>query len=84
MRACLQRFGLEALPLHKPARQTTAAFLDGLRGELERGAFLLPCIHAGEHWVCLGAWRDGRIGLVDSFFGKLGAALWCGLPPGLG
>src|SRR5205823_4920582 len=66
LRACLRRFGLDARPIRKPARQATAAFLDGLREELDRGAFLLPCIHAGEHWVCLGAWQDGRIGLVDS------------------
>jgi hypothetical protein len=84
LRACLRRFGLGAHPLRKPARQATAAFLDGLRGEFDRGAFLLPCIHAGEHWVCVGAWQDGRIGLVDSYFGQLGLARGSGLSPGLG
>jgi hypothetical protein len=82
--ACLRRLGLDACPLRKRARQPTAAFLDGLRAELEQGAFLLPCIHAGEHWVCLGAWQGGRAGLVDSFFGRRGAALWQDLAPGLG
>jgi hypothetical protein len=70
LRACLRRLGLAARAVRKPARQTTAAFFEGLRGEFERGAFLIPCVHGGEHWVCLGGWRAGRVGLVDSFFDR--------------
>jgi hypothetical protein len=82
--ACLQRLGLEARHVRKPARQSTAAFLDGLRGEFDRGAYLIPCIHGAEHWVCLGAWQDGRVGLVDSFFGRWRPSSWRDLCPGLG
>jgi hypothetical protein len=65
---CLGRLGLEAQIIHKPRRQSTRTFLHRLRGEFLRGAFLLPCIHGAEHWVCLGAWQDGRVAVVDSFF----------------
>jgi hypothetical protein len=82
--ACLRRLGLEACHLRKPARQGTVAFLDSLRGEFDRGAFLLPCIHGAEHWVCLGSWQDGRVGLVDSFFGRWRPSSWRDLCPGLG
>jgi hypothetical protein len=84
LRACLQRLGLGVHTVRKRARQSTAAFLDSMGRDLEQGAFLLPCIHAGEHWVCLGAWQDGRVGLVDSFFGKEEVSLWHNLSPGLG
>ncbi len=67
---CLHRLGLQAQIIHKPARQSTHAFLRGLRGEFLRGAFLLPCIHGAEHWVCLGAYQDGRVAVVDSFFDR--------------
>jgi hypothetical protein len=69
LRACLRALGLEPRALRKARRTSTAAFLDGLRQEFERGAFLLPCIGRGEHWVCVGAWRGGRAAVVDSFFG---------------
>jgi hypothetical protein len=82
--ACLRRLGLEARHVRKAARQSTAAFLDGLRAEFDRGAFLIPCIHGAEHWVCLGAWQDGRVGLVDSFFGRWRPSDWRDLCPGLG
>jgi hypothetical protein len=84
LRACLRRLGLEVCPLRKPGRQSTRAFLDGLRPEFAQGAFLLPCIYAGEHWVCLGAWQEGRAGVVDSFFGQQGPCVWPNLAPGLG
>jgi hypothetical protein len=65
---CLHRLGLDAQLIHKRRRQSTGAFLRRLRDEFQRGAFLLPCIHGAEHWVCLGAWHDGRVAVVDSFF----------------
>lgn len=83
LRACLTRLGLEVCPLRKPGRQATVDFLDGLRGEFARGAFLIPCIHDGLHWVCLGAWSGGRAGLVDSFFDNRGEP-YAELSPGLG
>lgn len=68
LRTCLRRLGLEARLVCKPKRQSTTTFLDRLAGEFARGAFLIPCIRNAEHWVCVGAWQDGRVGLVDSFF----------------
>jgi hypothetical protein len=65
---CLHQLGLEARIIHKRRRQSTHAFFRGLRAEFLRGAFVLPCIHGAEHWVCLGAWNDGRVAVVDSFF----------------
>jgi hypothetical protein len=70
LRTCLRRLGLEARLLRKPARQPTADFLDGLAKEFARGAFLVPCVRDAVHWVCIGAWQDGRVGLVDSFFDR--------------
>jgi hypothetical protein len=83
LRTCIGRLGLEAVSL-EPPRHSTSAFLDGLKPEFDHGAFLLPCIYAGGHWVCVGAWLDRRVGLVDSFFGARAAALWPDLPRGLG
>src|SRR5262245_9810919 len=68
LRTCLQRIGLQPALLRKPARQKTAAFLDTLQKEFARGSFLVPCIRAAEHWVCIGSWQEGRVGLVDSYF----------------
>ncbi len=82
LRACLARVGLQPRPVRKPARQGTAAFLDSLRPAFDQGAFLVPCIFGGEHWVCIGAWRDGRVGMVDSFFDSRG--FYAELSPGLG
>jgi hypothetical protein len=77
---CLQRLGFEARHVTKPRKQRTAAFLDELRPELERdGAFLLPCLYGGDHWVCLGAWDGERAWVVDSFYGKT----WSWAPRGL-
>lgn len=86
LRTCLRRFGFEARALRKPARQSTAAFLDRLAPEFAAGAFLLPCVRAAEHWVCVGAWQDGRVGLVDSFFDRRRPGGEPGKPllPGLG
>jgi hypothetical protein len=86
LRTCLRRLGLEASLLRKPARQPTAAFLDRLEGEFARGAFLIPCVRGAEHWVCVGAWHAGRVGLVDSFFDRRRPGGEPGLPlvPGLG
>jgi hypothetical protein len=67
---CLHRLGLEAEIVNKPRRQSTRAFLRGLRGEFSRGAFVLPCVHGAEHWVCLGAWQEERAAVVDSFFDR--------------
>ena len=83
LRACLERLGLEARAVRKPMRQTTAAFLDGLRPAFEQGAFLVPCIFGAEHWVCVGAWHQGRIDFVDSFFDR-SARAHGDLSPGLG
>jgi hypothetical protein len=82
--ACLNRLGLHARQICKPARQSTAAFFDSLRRDFDEGAYLVPCIHGGEHWVCLGAWQDGRMGMVDSFFDRRQPSPWCDLSPGLG
>jgi hypothetical protein len=82
--ACLTRLGFEPVTLHKPARQTTTDFLEEHSSEFAHGAFLLPCIHAGEHWVCVGAWQEGRVGLIDSFFGQTRSSVWPTLSPGLG
>jgi hypothetical protein len=54
----------------KKKKQSTAAFFDELRPELEQGAFLLPCLYGGRHWVCLGAWDGERAWVVDSYYGK--------------
>ncbi|MFO0928888.1 MAG: hypothetical protein U0736_18020 [Gemmataceae bacterium] len=70
LRICLQSMGLQPALLRKPARQKTAAFLDSLATEFARGAFLLPCVRNAEHWVCVGGWHEGRVGLVDSFFDR--------------
>lgn len=67
---CLRRLGLQTQRLRKPARQPTAEFLDGLADEFAQGAFLVPCVRGAEHWVCVGAWQDGRVGLIDSFFDR--------------
>jgi hypothetical protein len=68
--ACLERLGLEPRFICKSKRQSTVRFLHGLRKEFLRGAFLLPCIHGGEHWVCIGACQDGRVAIIDSFFDR--------------
>jgi hypothetical protein len=82
--ACLRSLGLDARTIRKPRRQSTQGFLDGLRADFDQGAFLIPCIYGAEHWVCLGAWLEGRIGLVDSFFDRWRPAPWRDLCPGLG
>jgi hypothetical protein len=69
--------------IRKPARQSTTAFLDGLRGAFDDGAFLVPCIHGALHWVLIGAWHAGRVGMVDSFFNGQGGT-FADLSPGLG
>jgi hypothetical protein len=83
LRACLDRLGLEVRQVRKPARQSTAAFLDRLRPAFDQGAFLVPCIFAAEHWVCVGAWHMGRVAVVDSFFDSR-RGLYADLSPGLG
>jgi len=83
LRGCLTMLGLEAKEIRKPKRKTTAAFLAGLADELAQGAFLVPCIMRAEHWVVMGAYKDGAAGVVDSFFdGKRKRA--CDLTHGLG
>lgn len=86
LRTCLRRLGFEAKLVRKPRRETTAAFFDRLSGEFARGGFILPCVRGGQHWVCVGAWKDGRIGLVDSFFDRRRPRSDPGQPliPGLG
>jgi hypothetical protein len=83
LRTCLARLGLDVCSLRRSARQSTAQWLDELRPDLDGGAFLIPCIHGGIHWVCLGAWIGGRVGLVDSFFVGRGRP-YADLSPGLG
>jgi hypothetical protein len=70
LRACLRRLGMTVRIVRKPVRQATTTFLDRLANEFARGAFLLPCIRGAQHWVCVGAWQDGRVSLVDSFFDR--------------
>ena len=68
LRSCLAGLGFDPEEVVKPARMSTTRFLDSLRDELDAGAFLVPCIRKAEHWVCIGAWERGRIGMVDSYF----------------
>lgn len=86
LRACLRRLGFETRALRKRRREPTAEFLDRLAPEFARGAFLLPCVRAAEHWVCVGAWQNGRVGLIDSFFDRRRPTAEKGkaLCPGLG
>lgn len=86
LRTCLRRLGFEPRLLRKKRRESTREFLDGLRSEFARGAFLIPCVRDAEHWVCVGSWQDGRIGMVDSFFErrKPGTDPGKQLVPGLG
>jgi hypothetical protein len=81
---CLSRLGFQAQPLTKRRKQRTAAFLDKLRPELDRGAFLLPCLYGWQHWVCMGAWDGERAWVVDSYHGKDWYWTPRGLPPSLG
>jgi hypothetical protein len=76
----LRRFGfkVEPEPRPKPKNQPTAAFLEGMRPELEQGAFLLPCVYGGGHWVCLGAWDGERAWVVDSYDGDDGSLNFSG------
>lgn len=83
LRDCLRRLGLEVRPLRKPARQSTGDFLESLTPQFAGGAFLLPCARKAEHWVCVGAWRDGRAAVIDSYFDRWRPA-WHDLSPGLG
>jgi hypothetical protein len=83
LRGCLAMLGLEAKELRKPKRKTTAAFLAGLADEFAQGAFLVPCILTAEHWVVVGAYKDGAAGVVDSFFDGKRKREW-DLSPGLG
>jgi hypothetical protein len=86
LRACLRRLGLEVRILRKPAKQLTSTFLDRLAPEFARGAFLVPCVRGASHWVCVGGWQDGRVGLVDSFYDRRRPCVEAGKPlvPGLG
>ena len=86
LRTCLRRMGLDPQLLRKPRRLPTATFLDRLAGEFARGAFLIPCIRGAAHWVCVGAWKDGRVGMVDSFYDRRRPVHEVGKPlvPGLG
>ena len=70
LRSCLAGLGFDPEEVVKPARMSTTRFLDSLRGEFDDGAFLLPCIRKAEHWVCVGAWEQGRAGMVDSYFAR--------------
>jgi len=84
LRDCLEGLGLEVRALRKPARQATGDFLEGLAPQFARGAFLLPCARKAEHWVCVGAWQEGRAAVVDSFYDRWRPASWQDLSPGLG
>jgi hypothetical protein len=81
---CLTRLGFQAEPITKPRKQRTAAFLDKLRPDLDKGAFLLPCLYGWQHWACLGAWDGERAWVVDSYYGKDWYWTPRGLPPSLG
>ena len=70
LRSCLTGLGFDAEEVAKPGRTSTTRFLDSLRDEFDAGGFLLPCVRKAEHWVCLGAWEQGRVGVVDSFFDR--------------
>ncbi|MFO0878634.1 MAG: hypothetical protein U0840_14935 [Gemmataceae bacterium] len=86
LRTCLRRLGFDPRLLRKPRRQSTRDFLDGLTSEFARGSYLLPCIRDAEHWVCVGTWQGGRVGMVDSFFDRRRPGTEPGKPlvPGLG
>jgi hypothetical protein len=84
LRKGLECLGFEVEHRKKPKKQSTAAFLEGLRPELEQGAFLLPCLYEGTHWVCLGAWNGKRAWVVDSYYGKDWSWTPRGMPPSLG
>jgi hypothetical protein len=77
-------FETEPEPRTKPKKLRTAVFLDDLRPEMDQGAFLLPCLYGGGHWVCLGAWDGERAWLVDPYYGKGWYETPRGLPPSLG
>jgi hypothetical protein len=83
MRACLSQLGLDPKEVRKPKRWSTEAFLNRFTDDLAQGAFLIPCILTAEHWVLLGSWRNGQVGLVDSFFDGKQRRRW-DLSPGLG
>ena len=70
LRSCFIGLGFDAEEIAKPTRMSTTRFLDSLREDLDEGAFLIPCIRKAEHWVCIGAWEEGRVGMVDSFFAR--------------
>ncbi len=82
----LDCLGFETEPKYrtKPENKPTAAFLDEFLPDLDRGAFLLPCLYGGMHWVCLGAWDGKRAWVVDSYYGKDWYWTPRGLPPSLG
>jgi hypothetical protein len=84
LRKGLESLGFDVEHRKKPKKQSTAAFLEELRPELEQGAFLLPCLYGGTHWVCLGAWDGKRAWVVDSYHGKDWYWTTRGLPPSLG
>jgi hypothetical protein len=71
----LRRLGFEVEKQCRSKRkgQSTAAFLNDLREELDKGAFLLPCRNGGNHWVCMGAWDGQRAGVIDSCYGHDGS-----------
>lgn len=66
----LNRLGFNARRIKKRTKQSTAAFLDQLRPELEQSAFLLADLYGECHWVCLGAWDGERAWVVDSYHGR--------------
>jgi hypothetical protein len=68
LRSCLAGLGLDAEEVVKPSRMSTTRFLDSLRGAFGEGGFLIPCVRKAAHWVCVGAWEQGRVGVVDSYF----------------
>jgi hypothetical protein len=70
LRSCLIGLGFDAEEVGKSARMSTPRFLDSLRGEFDAGGFLIPCVRKAAHWVCVGAWEQGRVGMVDSFFAQ--------------
>lgn len=86
LRTCLRRLGFDVRQVRKPRRQPTGEFLDSLALEFASGTFLVPCVRDAAHWVCVGAWQGGRVGLVDSFFDRRRPSGEPGKPlvPGLG
>ena len=61
-------FGFEVSLAEKRSGELTKSFLSRMGDAIsETGAFVLPCIYGGDHWVCGGLWKDGKLWTIDSY-----------------